>query len=221
MNGRKADDRPPRAGHSFGMAHSRTSAQRVRRTIDPSAVAVVALVAGIAAVAVLFVAAVLFVHGDVESSPSGTEGTIGGLRYDVANAWLLDPHRSVDAALAKGLPATATRARGHRLYAVFVGVTNETRRSLPAATDITLLDTQGREYAPVPLGSSNAFAYRPHVIGPHARVPAPSSPAGRDLSAQGSMLVFRISQRSYDAGPLELVVHDPAHPMSVSHLQVA
>ena len=179
------------------MAHSRTPAQRVRRTIDPSAVAIVVLTAAIAAVFVLFVAAVLFVHGDVASSPSGTEGTIGGLRYDVDNAWLLDPNRSVDAALAKGLPATATRARGHRLlYAVFVGVTNETGRSLPAATDIRLLDTRGREYAPLPLGSRNTFAYRPHVIAPHAGLPAPSSPAGRDLSAQGSMLLFRISRRS-------------------------
>jgi hypothetical protein len=205
------------------MKTSRTITQRSRpRTLDPAAAAVCALVAAMATVFVLFVVAVVFVHRTVQTSPSGTEETVGGLHYHVDNAWILDPSRSVDAPLAKGLARAATRARGHRLlYAVFVGVTNETDRRLPMATDIALRDARNREYAPVHLGRENAFAYRPVVMAPQTHQPAPSTPAANDLSAVGSMLVFRIPQRSYDDGPLELVVHDPAHPASVSTIQVA
>jgi hypothetical protein len=195
------------------------------RTIGVAGVAGVAVcvvVAAAATVFVLFVAAVVFVHRSVQTSPAGSEGTVGGLHYSVDNAWILDPSRSVDAPLAKGLPSTDTRADGHRLlYAVFVDVTNETDRRLPTATEIALRDTRNREYAPLPVGAGNAYAYRPGVMAPKTHRPAPSSAAGRDLSAEGSMLVFRIPRRSYDDGPLELVVRDPAHPASMSTLQVA
>jgi hypothetical protein len=221
-NRRTADDKRRPAAHSYGMTHSRTTAQRFPRTIDPAAVAVLALVGAIATVFVLFVAAVVFVHRTVQTSPSGTEETIGGLHYHVDNAWILDPKQSVDAPLAKGLPRADTRAGGHHLlYAVFVGVTNETGRRLPMATDVELRDTRNREYGPLPLGRDNAYAYRPVVMAPQTHQPAPSTPAARNLSAVGSMLVFRIPRRSYDDGPLELVVHDPAHPASVSTIQVA
>jgi hypothetical protein len=35
------------------------------------------------------------------------------------------------------------------------------------------------------------------------------------------MLVFELPRRAYDDGPLQLVVHDPAHPSSVRTIQVA
>jgi hypothetical protein len=205
------------------MTSSHTTAQRPgRRTIDPAAAAVCVLVAAMATVFVLAVAAVILVHRTVQTTPAGNEETIGGLHYHVDNAWILDPTRSVNAPLAKGLPPSATRTRGRRLlYAVFVGTTNETDRRLPMATDIALRDTRNRVYAPLPLGRSNAFAYRPRVMAPRTHRPAPSTAAGRDLSALGSMLVFRIPRRSYRDGPLELVVRDPAHPTSVSTIQVA
>jgi hypothetical protein len=205
------------------MKNRRTTARRpAARTIGAAGVAVCVLVAAMATVFVMFVVAVVFVHRTVQTSPSGTEETVGGLHYRVANAWILDPSRSVDTPLAKGLPAAATRARGHRLlYAVFVGVTNESDRRLPMATDVALRDARNREYAPLSLGRRNAFAYRPRVMAPQTHRPAPWTAAGRDLSAVGSMLVFRIPRRSYDDGPLELVVRDPAHPASVSTIEAA
>jgi hypothetical protein len=205
------------------MTSSHTTAQRPgRRTIDPAAAAVCVLVAAMAAVFVMVVAAVILVHRTVQTTPSGNEATIGGLHYHVDNAWILDPTRGVDAPLAKGLPRSAAHTSRRRiLYAVFVGVTNETHRRLPMATDIALRDTRNRVYAPLPLSRSNAFAYRPRVIAPQTHRPAPGTAAGRDLSAVGSMLVFRIPRRSYRDGPLELVVRDPAHPTSVTFLQLA
>jgi hypothetical protein len=207
----------------MAMKDSRTSARRsAARTLGVASVAAAVVIAAAACVFVLIVAAVVFLHRTVESSPSGTESTVGGLHYRVENAWILDPNRHVDAPLAKGVPSAHTRAGEHRLlYAVFVGVTNETDRRLPMATEIALRDTRNREYAPLPLGARNAYAYRPRVMAPQTHRPAPWTASGRDLSAVGSMLVFRIPRRSYDDGPLELVVHDPAHPASMRTIQVA
>jgi hypothetical protein len=205
------------------MKKSRTPAQHPPvRTFNAAAVAVCVLVAALATAFALLVTAVVFVHRTVQTTPSGTEETVGGLHYHVDNAWILDPSRSVDGPLAKGLRSADTRARGHRLlYAVFVGVTNQTGSRLPMATDFALRDTRNREYSPLPLGHENAYAYRPRVMAPRTHRPAPWTAAGRNLSAEGSMLVFRIPRRSYNDGPLELVVHDPVHPASVRTIQVA
>jgi hypothetical protein len=207
----------------MAMKDSRTNLRRsAAGTTWVATVAAAAVIAATVCVSVLIFAAVVFVRPSVQTVPSGTGKTVGGLRYSVANAWILHPQRSVDARLAKGLPSIDRRLSGHQLlYAVFVGVTNTTDRSRPMASDIALRDTLNREYAPVPLGAENAYAYRPHVMAPKTRRPAPSSPAGRDLSAEGSMLVFRVPRQAYDGGPLELVVHDPAHPDSVSTIEVA
>jgi hypothetical protein len=200
------------------MSQNRTS---THPTVGIAGLAALVVVAATACVFVTLAAAVVFVHRTVRATPAGTEETVGGLHYSVDNAWILNPNRKVDAQVAKGLPA-AGRASGRQLlYAVFVGVTNETDRRLPMAKDIELRDTENREYAPLRLGRANAYAYRPHVMAPQTHRPAPWTAAGSNLAAVGSMLVFRITRQAYAGGPLELVVHDPAHPDSVRTIQVA
>ena len=104
---------------------------------------------------------------------------------------------------------------------MFVGATNESDRRLRWRAHIELRDTRNREYTPLPLRHDNGFAYRPVVMAPQTHQPASSTAAAKDLSAVGSMLLFRISRRSYDDGPLELLVRDPARPASVRTIQVA
>jgi hypothetical protein len=196
--------------------------KRTHRTVGIAGGATLLLAAAAACVFVMVAAAVVFVHRTVRTTPTGTEETVGGLHYSVDNAWILNPDRKVDAQVAKGLPVAARRAnRRQLLYAVFVGVTNETDRGLRMAKDIELRDVLNREYAPLPLGRENAYAYRPRVVEPQTHRPAQWTAPGRDLSAVGSMLVFRIPRQAYAGGPLELVVHDPAHPDSVRTIQVA
>ena len=191
-----------------------------RRTVPPAALAVGALAASTACLLLVLAAAVVFVRPSVTREPNETTATVGGLHYSVNNAWVLDPGRSVDAPLAKGLPAADTKAAARQLlYAVFVGVTNDTNRRLPMATDIALRDTRNREFAPIPVGAQNAFAYRPGVMAPRTHRPAPSTAPARDLATAGMMLVFRIPQRSYNDGPLQLVVHDPSHPGTARTMQ--
>lgn len=174
-----------------------------------------------ACVLLLLGAAVVFLHPTVRAEPTQDSATVGGLHYTVNNAWLVDPQWRVDAPIARGLPASDRKlGPDELLYAVFVGVTNETGRRLPMARQFALLDATNHEYPPAPLGEDNRYAYRPHVMAPQTHRPAPWTPAGQDMTAEGLMLVFRIPRSAYNNGGLELVVHDPAHPATTHALPV-
>ena len=183
----------------------------------------VAVAAGAAVcVFVLVAAAVVFVRPAVAGWPAETTASVGGLHYSVNNAWVLDPRRRVDAGVAEGLPARDRRLPpGELLYAVFVGVTNETRAPRRMASDIALRDTRNLEFAPTRIARDNPYAYVPRVLRGTSHLPAPGTPPAADLSAEGLMLVFRIPRRSYTDGPLELVLHDPQRPGSVKTVQIA
>jgi hypothetical protein len=169
----------------------------------------------------LFAAAVVFLHPTVEAAPQDDAATVGGLHYTVTNAWVLDPQRRVDAQVARGLSAADRHLPADQvLYAVFVGVTNETGRRLPMARHIVLRSATNREYAPLALGAGNRYAYRPRTVAPQTHRPAPWTPAGQDLSAEGRMLVFRIPRRAYDDGSLELLIRDPHDPAAVRAVEV-
>lgn len=190
-----------------------------KRTPVPLAGLAAALAVGAALVVFLLgAAAVAFVRPTVSREPAQSAVTVGGLRYSVTNAWILDPRRKVDAKVAAGVPA---RGAHELLYAVFVRVADDTARARPLTSDIALRDTRNREYEPERIAAANRYAYRPAVVTAGSHLPAADSPAARDLAAGGLMLVFRIPRRSYDDGPLQLVVHDPAHPGSVRTVQAA
>jgi hypothetical protein len=173
-----------------------------------------ALIAATMFLTILLATAVIFIHRSVSPGADMSSATVGGLHYSIENAWLLDPGRSVEAGLTKGLRASGSGG-GRLLYGVFVGVTNETARPLRMASDIVLRDVDNRDYAPVPLPRDNRFAYRAGAMAPQTHRPPPSSPAGRYLDADGLLLAFRIPRSAYEAGSLELVLHDPEHPASV------
>jgi hypothetical protein len=199
---------------------------RTRRRDRPQVpVASLAAVVGIgAALCVLLViaAAVITVRPAVAGEADPTAETVGGVRYSVNNAWILHPRRAVDANVAKGLPAgDAHLPQDQLLYAVFLGVSNETGTPRQMASDIALRDTTYREFAPERMAPDNRFAYRPTVVGAKSQLPAPGTPGATDLSAGGLMLVFRIPRRSYDDGPLQLVLHNPQRPGSVQTVETA
>jgi hypothetical protein len=195
------------------------------RNSRPVSFAGLAAVVAIGAAILVFLivaAAMAVVHPSVNREARHNTVTVGGLQYSINNAWILNPHRAVDRTIAQGLPARDRHLRaGEALYAVFLGVDNPTGRARPMASDLALRDLANREYAPTPIARGNPYAYEPSVLAAGAQLPASDSPAGRDISADGLMLVFRIPRSSYENGPLQLLVHDPAHPDSVWTVQAA
>jgi Co/Zn/Cd efflux system component len=191
-----------------------------RRIVPLSGIAAGVFVVVAACVVVVVAAMVIFIQPTVTDEPDQTTVTVGGLHYSVNNSWILDPHRPVDAAVAEGLPRRdAQLPPGELLYAVFLGVTNETDKRLPMASDIVLSDIRNVEYAPARLAADNKFAYKPVVMAPTSHQPAPWTTAENDISAEGRMLVFRISRRSYNDGALQLVLRDPLHPAAVGTVE--
>lgn len=177
--------------------------------------------AGAAALALLgLLAAVVFLHPTVSGKSQPTSVQVGGLRYDIRNAWVLDPSRSVDAELAVGLPRDARGLPDDELlYAAFVRVSNGTGSPHPMAADVELRDTRNLDYQALPVAARNRFAYAPVSVKGGSHVPAVGTAAQSDLATEGLMLLFRIPRRSYDDGPLELVLHDPLHPHTVATLE--
>jgi hypothetical protein len=216
-----ADDHPLYRADRSDRAGARDPRLDGRRPVRPGDRRAGLFLATSACVLVLLGAAVVFLHATVRAEPTQDGATVGGLRYAVNDAWILDPQWRVDASITRGLPAADRKlGRDELLYAVFVGVTNETGRRLPMARPLALRDATNHEYRSVPLGESNRYAYRPHVMAPQSHRPAPWTPAGEDMTAEGLMSVFRIPRSAYDDGRLQLVVHDPAHPDATRALPV-
>jgi hypothetical protein len=146
---------------------------------------------------------------------------VGDVRYEAMSGRPLHPHNAVDAQMIAGLPRADRHVRRDEvLYGAFVGVSNDTPTAKPAARDIELRDASNHTFRPTALPASNPYAYRLRDVPGRTRVPPRQSPAGSNLAAEGYVLVYRIPRSSYDAGPLELVVHDPLHRGAVAYLPV-
>lgn len=104
------------------------------------------------------------------------------------------------------------------LYGVFVQVCNETSDGTPRsareatevegrefAGDFEIEDAQGNKFEPVPLPTTNVFAYRSRPLGKGDCIPASGSAASTTPTA-GALLLFRIPVSATENRPLELSV---------------
>jgi hypothetical protein len=149
----------------------------------------------------------------VETAPDNRVVAVGGLQYEAMLGRPIYPSQWLDAPMVAGLPARDRRVRpGQMLFGAFIAVANDSPRSLPAAGRIELRDEGGHVYRPLPLSTSNPYAYVPRPVAPKTRIPGVGTPADDDLAATGKLLLFRIPADSYGDGVLELVIHDARDP---------
>jgi hypothetical protein len=148
-----------------------------------------------------------------ESGQNAPYLDVGPLIYEVQLSRELNPADTEDRAYLAGLGAAQSRlSPGEEWFAVFLQVYNETHASHPAARSITISDTQGNVYSPVPTGPSDEFAYRGgSLVPPKGRIPALDTVAA-DGPTQGALLLYRIKLASLDNRPLELRIADPLNP---------
>jgi hypothetical protein len=148
-----------------------------------------------------------------------TEGIyldLGELQYQVQISRVLNPSSPEDRSYLVGLDASQLELpAGQEWFAVFMRVQNETERSLPAARDYTITDTQDTKFRPIELGPDNVFAYRAGDVGPKSLIPAPDSPPSEG-TIQGSLLLFKIPTRNLENRPLELSIASPDTPGEVA-----
>jgi hypothetical protein len=144
-----------------------------------------------------------------ESGQNAPYLNVGPLIYEVQLSRELNPANVEDATYLQGLsPAQRKLAPGEEWFGVFVQVYNNTSAALPAATDLTIADTQDNIYTPLTPEQSNPFVYTGGLVPAKGQLPAPGSIAADD-AIQGMMLLYKIQIVSLDNRPLELKIVDP------------
>ena len=144
-----------------------------------------------------------------ESGANAPYLDVGPLVYEVQQSRQLNSFDVEDAPYLRGLPAAArTLGPGQEWFGVFMQVYNHNTQALPAASEVTISDTQGNTYTPVALEQSNLYAYSAGEVAGNGRLPPLDSTAGQGPT-QGVLLLFKISIASLDNRPLTLHIVDP------------
>jgi hypothetical protein len=155
-----------------------------------------------------------------ESGQNAPYLNVGPLIYEVQLSRELNPADTEDAAYLKGLtPAQRKLAPGEEWFGVFLQVYNESSAPHPAATQITISDTQENVYTPTIPSAINEFAYRGGLLQSKARIPALNTVAANGPT-QGALLLYKIKIVSLDNRPLELKIVDPLHPSQTAQAEL-
>ena len=135
---------------------------------------------------------------------------VGPLVYEVQLARQLSPFDTEDAAYLQGLtPLQSALTAEQEWFAVFLQVYNNSSQAQPAASEVTVSDTQGNVYTPLTPGRSNQFAYHPETVAPKGRLPVLDSTAAAGPS-QGGMLLYKLRIASLNDRPLTITIVDPS-----------
>jgi len=132
---------------------------------------------------------------------------VGPLIYEVQLSRELNPYNTEDSSYLAGLPPAEVQLQpGEEWFGVFMQVYNNTSLPHPAATGLTISDTQGNVYQPII--PDNGFAYRSEIVPAGGQLPAPNTIAAAGPT-QGALLLYKIKVISLDNRPLILKIVDP------------
>jgi hypothetical protein len=143
----------------------------------------------------------------------GVPEKVGKLDYNVYITRELNLKDVTDAGYYQGTEAPP----GSALYGVFITVCNPEEQagtpSIPAATDFTIVDTQGNRFKPRAVPETNQFAYHAKLLKHSACIPQAGSLASSTPTA-GSLLVFQLPLTTLENRPLDLEIVSPPDPES-------
>jgi hypothetical protein len=155
-----------------------------------------------------------------ESGQNAPYLNVGPLIYEVQLSRQLNPANIEDATYLRGLsPVERNLAPGQEWFAVFMQVYNHSSTSLPAATNLTISDTQNNIYVPIVPDATNEFAYRGGLVPAKSQLPLPETVAGSGAT-QGALLLYKIQVVSLDNRPLELKIVDPTNPTQTASAEL-
>jgi hypothetical protein len=155
-----------------------------------------------------------------ESGQNAPYLNVGPLIYEVQLSRELNPYDTEDATyLADLSPAQAKLEPGEEWFAVFLQVYNESSIPHPAATNISISDTQENIYTPIVPPTTNEFAYRAGLVPPKGRIPALDTVAANGPT-QGAVLLFKIKVVSLDNRPIEIKIVDPSDPTQTASAEL-
>ena len=147
-------------------------------------------------------------EGD-EALIAETEGIyldVNGLKYQIEMSRYMNPNDIEDSQYLIGLPESSPPPTDDEIYfGVWMRVENVSEdETLPAASVWEIHDTQDNVYRPIAIDTEiNPFAFEAVDVPPMTVIPLASSAAGQG-PIQGSLLLFKITNESFQNRPLEL-----------------
>ena len=147
-----------------------------------------------------------------ESGANAPYLNVGPLIYEVQLSRELNPANPEDAGYLQGLtPQERALAPTQEWFAVFLQVYNNTSSPQPAASTVTVTDTQANLYSPIVPDETNPYAYRAGTVPAKGMLPEPGTTAYQGPTT-GLMLLYKIQVVSLDNRPLELKIVNPEDP---------
>ena len=145
-----------------------------------------------------------------ESGANAPYLDVGPLKYEVQLSRQLNPESVEDQSYLQGLnPVQRKLAPGQEWFGVFLQVYNDSSQTQPAATAVSITDTQGNLYVPLVPDPSNAYAYRGGLVPGKGRLPVLDTTASLGPT-QGALLLFKIQTVSLSNRPLEVKIVNPS-----------
>src|SRR3954463_365175 len=146
-----------------------------------------------------------------DASREGLPEKVGGIDYNVYITRELNLRDVEDSGYYKGPEAPP----GFALYGVFLTACtpaeSATSPNVPAASDFTVIDTQGNRFKPLPTPPGNDFAYQAVALKHLACIPKAGSLASSGPT-NGALLIFKLPLRTLENRPLDLEIVSPPDP---------
>jgi hypothetical protein len=126
---------------------------------------------------------------------------LGPLRYNIQITRFLNPGDTEDKGYLVGQPPPT---RNTQYLGVFVLIQNDTNDAAKSAPTMTVRDTRGTEYHPIPTKSVYALHLGASVPS-QSQLPLPDSTPAEGV-IEGSLVLFRVNTKSIENRPLTLIV---------------
>jgi hypothetical protein len=84
---------------------------------------------------------------------------------------------------------------------------------------MTITDTQGNTYTPLPPSPTSSYAYRGGEVPAKGQLPIPNSTASFGPT-QGSLLLYKIQLASLDNRPLKIKIANPGNPSETASAEL-
>jgi hypothetical protein len=155
-----------------------------------------------------------------ESGAAAPYLDVGPLIYQIQLSRQLNPADVEDAGYLQGLsPAERALAPGQEWFGVFVQVYNEHSAEFPAASTMTITDTQGNAYTPIPPAPTSSYAFRGGLVPAKGQLPIPDSTASFGPT-QGALLLYKLHLASLDNRPLKIKIANPLDPAETASAEL-
>jgi len=138
--------------------------------------------------------------------PEGQTIKVHGLSYTVFITRQLNLRDAEDRDYFSGPEAEP----GFSYFGVFIQVCNDYNHApqREPVNNFKVIDTEGKEFEPTPLPTTDVFAYRPEKLGAKECVPiAGSAPATGPIG--GSLILFKLPVAAIENRPLDLEIDPP------------